>query len=189
MAIENDKALSPAQREELLSTLKARFEKNSNRHPGLEWANVQARLAANPDKLWSLHIMEETGGEPDVVGQDDKTGEYIFYDCSAESPKGRRSYCYDRAAWESRKEFKPADNAMDVAASMGIELLTEEQYRALQQLGNFDTKTSSWITTPAAIRKLGGALFCDRRYDTVFLYHNGAESYYAARGFRGSLRV
>ena len=172
-----------------MKTLKARFEKNKNRHEGLEWAKVQAKLEANPDKCWSLHLMEETGGEPDVVGQDEKTGEYIFYDCAAESPKGRRSLCYDRAAWESRKEFKPADNAVDVAASMGIELLTEEEYRALQQLGKFDLKTSSWVKTPANIRKLGGAVFCDRRYDTVFLYHNGAESYYAARGVRGSLRV
>ena len=172
-----------------MKTLKARFEKNKNRHEGLEWAKVQAKLEANPDKCWSLHLMEETGGEPDVVGQDEKTGEHIFYDCAAESPKGRRSLCYDRAAWESRKEFKPADNAVDVAASMGIELLTEEEYRALQQLGKFDLKTSSWVKTPANIRKLGGAVFCDRRYDTVFLYHNGAESYYAARGVRGSLRV
>ncbi|MBX2891059.1 MAG: DUF4256 domain-containing protein [Saprospiraceae bacterium] len=183
------KELPPSQREELLSTLKARFEKNMNRHEGLEWAKVQARLDANPAKLWSLHVMEETGGEPDVVGYDKKTGEYIFYDCSAESPKGRRSVCYDRAAWESRKEHKPADNAMDMAAAMGIEILSEEQYRELQQLGAFDLKTSSWVKTPNGIRKLGGALFCDRRYDTVFVYHNGAESYYAARGFRGSLRV
>ncbi|MCM3495929.1 DUF4256 domain-containing protein [Paenibacillus lactis] len=181
--------LSPEQREELLQTLKARFEKNMNRHPGLEWADVQAKLEANPEKLWSLHEMEETGGEPDVVGHDGKTGEYIFYDCSAESPKGRRSVCYDREALESRKEHKPKSSAVEMAAAMGIELLTEEQYRELQQLGNFDMKTSSWVITPERIRKLGGALFCDRRYDTVFVYHNGAESYYAARGFRGSLRV
>ena len=181
--------LSLGRREELLRTLKARFEKNMNRHKGLEWAKVQARLEANAEKLWSLHEMERTGGEPDVVGHDKKTGEYIFYDCSAESPKGRRSLCYDREALESRKEHKPEDSAIDMAAAMGIELLTEEQYRELQKLGNFDTKTSSWVKTPADIRKLGGALFCDRRYDTVFVYHNGAESYYAARGFRGSLRV
>lgn len=181
--------LLPEQREELLQTLKARFEKNMNRHPGLEWADVQAKLEANPEKLWSLHEMEETGGEPDVVGHDGKTGEYIFYDCSAESPKGRRSVCYDREALESRKEHKPKSSAVEMAAAMGIELLTEEQYRELQQLGNFDMKTSSWVITPERIRKLGGALFCDRRYDTVFVYHNGAESYYAARGFRGSLRV
>ncbi len=177
------------QREELLSALKARFEKNMNRHKGLEWAKVQARLEANPEKLRSLHEMERTGGEPDVVGHDKETGEYIFYDCSAESPKGRRSVCYDREALESRKEHKPESNAIDMAAAMGIELLTEEQYRELQKLGNFDTKTSSWVKTPSDIRKLGGALFCDRRYGHVFLYHNGAESYYAARGFRGSLRV
>jgi len=183
------KELSPEQRKELLKALKTRFEKNMNRHKGLEWAKVQARLEANPEKLWSLHVMEETGGEPDVVGHDKKTGEYIFYDCAAESPKGRRSVCYDRAAWESRKEHKPADNAMDMAAAMGIEILSEEEYRELQKLGAFDTKTSSWVKTPADIRKLGGALFCDCRYDHVFVYHNGAESYYAARGFRGSLRV
>ena len=177
------------QREELLSALKDRFEKNMNRHKGLEWAEVQARLEANTEKLRSLDEMERTGGEPDVVGHDKETGEYIFYDCSAESPKGRRSVCYDREALESRKEHKPANSAMDMAAAMGVELLTEEQYRELQKLGNFDTKTSSWVRTPAEIRKLGGALFCDRRYDTVFLYHNGADSYYAARGFRGSLRV
>jgi len=181
--------LSQEQREELLQTLKARFEKNMSRHPGLEWADVQAKLEANPEKLWSLHEMEETGGEPDVVGHDGKTGEYIFYDCSAESPKGRRSVCYDREALDSRKEHKPKNSAVEMAAAMGIELLTEEQYRELQQLGNFDMKTSSWVITPERIRKLGGALFCDRRYDTVFVYHNGAESYYAARGFRGSLRV
>ena len=185
----NKKDLSPKQREELLKTLKARFEKNMHRHQGLEWAQVQAKMEANSEKLWSLNEMERTGGEPDVVGHDKKTGEYIFYDCSAESPKDRRSLCYDREALDSRKENKPANNAMDVAAAMGIELLSEEQYRALQKLGNFDTKTSSWVQTPSAIRKLGGALFCDRRYDTVFVYHNGAESYYAARGFRGSLRV
>ena len=181
--------LSPEQREELLGVLQARFEKNRNRHKGLEWTNVQAKLEANTEKLWSLHEMESTGGEPDVVAQDKQTGEYIFYDCSAESPKGRRSVCYDREALESRKEHKPKDSAMDMAAAMGIELLTEDQYRELQQLGAFDTKSSSWVQTPAAIRKLGGALFCDCRYDHVFLYHNGAESYYAARGFRGSLRV
>ena len=181
--------LSTKQREELLRVLKARFEKNMNRHKGLAWAQVQARLEANAEKLWSLHEMERTGGEPDVVGHDKKTGEYIFYDCSAESPKDRRSLCYDREALESRKEDKPKNNAMDMAAVMNIELLTEEQYRELQKLGNFDTKTSSWVKTPSGIRKLGGAVFCDRRYDTVFLYHNGAESYYAARGFRGSLRV
>ncbi len=183
------KKLSPKQNEELLKTLKIRFEKNMNRHKGVEWAKVQARLEAKPEKLWSLDEMEITGGEPDVVGYDKKTGEYIFYDCSAESPKDRRSLCYDRKALDSRKENKPKNNAIDMATAMSIELLTEEQYRELQQLGNFDTKTSSWIITPSDIRKLGGALFCDRRYDTVFLYHNGAESYYAARGFRGSLRV
>ncbi|WP_374688700.1 DUF4256 domain-containing protein [Promineifilum sp.] len=181
--------LSPEAREALLTVLQARFEQNMNRHQGLEWAGVRARLEAEPEKLWSLSEMERTGGEPDVVGRDDKTGEYIFYDCSAESPKGRRSVCYDREAQESRKEARPDDNAMDMAAAMGIALLTEEQYRALQQLGNFDTKTSSWVMTPADVRKLGGALFCDRRYDKVFVYHNGAQSYYAARGFRGSLRV
>jgi hypothetical protein len=185
----NRKDLPPAQQKELLGALRARFEKNMNRHKGLEWANVQGKLEANPEKLWSLNEMERTGGEPDVVGQDKKTGEYIFYDCAAESPKGRRSVCYDREALESRKENKPKDNAMGVAAAMGIELLTEEQYRELQKLGNFDTKTSSWVKTPSDIRKLGGALFCDLRYNTVFVYHNGAESYYAARGFRGSLRV
>ena len=184
-------ALSAEQRDALLRTLHTRFEKNMKRHKGLEWTNVQARLAspAGGEKLWSLNEMERTGGEPDVVGHDKNTGEYIFYDCSAESPKGRRSFCYDREALKSRKEHKPENNAMDVAAAMGIELLTEEQYRELQELGNFDTKTSSWVKTPSDIRKLGGALFCDRRYDTVFLYHNGAESYYAARGFRGSLKV
>ena len=183
------KQLSPQQREELLRALKVRFEKNTNRHKGLEWAKVQAKLEANIEKLWSLNEMERTGGEPDVVGHDKKTGEYIFYDCSAESPKGRRSLCYDREALESRKEHKPENNAIDMAAAMGIDLLTEEQYRELQKLGEFDTKTSSWVKTPSDIRKLGGALFCDRRYDNVFVYHNGAESYYAARGFRGSLRV
>ncbi len=182
-------ALSKAQREELLRALKARFEKNMNRHKDLEWARVQAKLEANAEKLWSLNEMERTGGEPDVVGHDKKTGEYIFYDCSAESPKGRRSFCYDREALEARKEHKPENSAMNMAAAMGIELLTEEQYRELQKLGKFDTKTSSWVKTPSDIRKLGGALFCDRRYDTVFVYHNGAESYYAARAFRGSLRV
>lgn len=185
----NKKELSPEQRKELLAALKARFEKNMNRHKGLEWANLQAKLEANTENLWSLNEMERTGGEPDVVGHDKKTGEYIFYDCSAESPKGRRSFCYDREALESRKEYKPKNSAIDMAAAMGIELLTEEQYRELQKLGNFDTKTSSWVKTPSDIRKLGGALFCDRRYDTVFVYHNGAESYYAARAFRGSLRV
>jgi hypothetical protein len=185
----NKKELSPEQREELLRTLKARFEKNMNRHKGLEWAKVQARLEANTEKMWSLHEMERTGGEPDVVGQDKMAGEYIFYDCSAESPKGRRSVCYDRAALESRKEHKPKDSAVDMATAMGIELLTEEQYRELQKLGEFDTKTSSWVKTPPEIRKLDGALFCDRRYDHVFVYHNGAESYYGARAFRGSLRV
>jgi hypothetical protein len=183
------KKLSSEQREELLKALKTRFEKNLNRHKGLEWAKVHAKLQANTEKLWSLNAMEETGGEPDVVGYDKKTGEYVFYDCSAESPKDRRSVCYDHEALEKRKEHKPKDSAINMAADMGIELLNEEQYRELQKLGNFDTKTSSWIITPANIRKLGGALFCDRRFDTVFLYHNGAESYYAARGFRGWLRV
>ena len=185
----NKRQLAPKQREELLRVLKVRFEKNMNRHKGLECAKVQAKLEAHTEKLWSLNEMERTGGEPDVVGHDKKTGEYIFYDCSSESPKGRRSVCYDREALEARKEHKPADNAIDMAAAMGIELLTEEQYRELQKLGEFDTKTSSWVKTPSDIRKLSGALFCDRRYDTVFVYHNGAESYYAARGFRGSLRV
>jgi Protein of unknown function (DUF4256) len=183
------KELSLEQRKELLGALKARFGKKMNRHQGLEWANAQARLEANTEKLWSINEMERTGGEPDVVGHDKNTGEYIFYDCSAESPTGRRSLCYDREALESRKDNKPKDNAMDMAAALGIELLTEEQYRELQKLGNFDTKTSSWVKTPFDIRKLGGALFCDRRFDTVFVYHNGAESYYAARAFRGSLRV
>lgn len=181
--------LSAAQREELLTVLNKRFEKNMIRHKALDWEDVQARLDATPEKLWSLSEMERTGGEPDVISHDKKPGEYIFYDCSAESPKGRRSLCYDREALNSRKEFKPADTAVDMAAAMGIELLTEEQYRALQQLGQFDLKTSSWVKTPAGIRKLGGAIFCDRRYSTVFTYHNGAESYYAARGFRGSLKV
>jgi hypothetical protein len=185
----NKRDLSPQQLAELLRALKARFEKNMNRHKTLEWAKVQAKLEANAEKLWSLNEMERTGGEPDVVGHDKKTDEYIFYDCSAESPKGRRSVCYDREALESRKEHTPEDNAIDMAAVMGIELLTEEQYRELQALGKFDTKTSNWVKTPSGIRKLGGALFCDRRYDTVFVYHNGAESYYAARAFRGSLRV
>lgn len=189
MSNSNKKKLSPEQREELLRALKARFEKNMNRHKGLEWAKVQAKLEANTEKLWSLNEMERTGGEPDVVGHDKKTDEYIFYDCSAESPKGRRSLCYDREALESRKEHKPENDAIDMAAAIGIELLTEEQYRELQKLGNFDMKTSSWVKTSSNIRKLGGALFCDRRYDAVFIYHNGAESYYAARGFRGSLRV
>jgi hypothetical protein len=185
----NKKKLSPVQREELLGALKARFDKNMNRHRELEWAKIQAKLEANVEKLWSLNEMERTCGEPDVVGHDKKTGEYIFYDCSAESPTGRRSVCYDGEALESRKEHKPKNSAMDMATAMGIELLTEEQYRELQQLGNFDTKTSSWVKTPADIRELGGALCCDRRYGHVFLGHNGAESYYAARGFRGSLRV
>lgn len=177
------------ERDELLRTLKARFEKNMSRHKGLDWPKVQAKLEADADKLWSLNEMEKTGGEPDVVGYDEKTGEYIFFDCSAESPEGRRSVCYDRAALESRKKHKPEDSAIDMAAAMGIELLTEEQYRQLQTLGNFDTKTSSWLKTPPDIRELGGAIFADRRYDTVFVYHNSAPSYYAARGFRGSLRV
>ena len=181
--------LSKKQCEEILKALKARFEKNMNRHQGLEWTKAQAKLEANAKKLWSLHEMERTGGEPDVIAHDKKTGEHIFYDCSAERPKGRRSLCYDREALDSRKENKPKDSAMEMAAAMGVGLLTEEQYRELQKLGNFDTKTSSWVRTPSAIRKLGGALFCDRRFDTVFAYHNGAESYYAARGFRGSLRV
>ena len=185
----NKKKLSPGEGKELLRTLKARFEKNMNRHKGLEWTNVQARLEANSEKLWSLNEMELSGGEPDVVDHDKKTSEYIFYDCSAESPKDRRSICYDHEALEARKEHKPEDSAINLAADMGIEILTEEQYRELQKLGKFDTKTSSWVKTPADIRKLGGALFCDRRYDTVFVYHNSAESYYAARGFRGSLRV
>ena len=184
-----EKELSPGQRKELLRALEARFEKNMNRHKGLEWTRVQARLEAHTEKLWSLNEMERTGGEPDVVGHDKKTGEYIFYDCSAESPKGRRSLCYDRKALDDRKEFKPKTSASDMAAAMGIELLTEEQYRELQKLGTFDTKTSSWVKTPSDIRKLGGALFADRRYDNVFVYHNSAPSYYGVRAFRGSLRV
>jgi hypothetical protein len=183
------KELSPKKREELSGILKTRFEKNMNRHKGIEWSKVQAKLESNVDKLWSLNEMEETGGEPDVIGYDKKNGEYIFYDCSAESPAGRRSVCYDREGLESRKEHKPENNAVDMAAEMGIDLLTEEQYRDLQKLGNFDTKTSSWIKTPPDIRKLGGALFADFRYGNVFVYHNSAPSYYAARGFRGSLRV
>src|SRR5438093_693696 len=185
----NKKELQPEQREKLLRALKARFEKNMNRHKGLEWAKVQAKLEANTEKLWSLHEMERTGGEPDVVGHDKKTGEYLFYDCSAESPNGRRSVCYDREGLESRKEHKPENSATDMAAAMGIELLSEEQYRELQKLGNFDSKTSSWVKTPSDIRKLGGALFGDFRYGNVFVYHNGAQSYYGARAFRGSLRV
>jgi hypothetical protein len=181
--------LSSNQREELLAVLQARFEKNMNRHEGMEWPEVRARLEHDAGKLWSLHQMERTGGEPDVVGRDEATGQFIFVDCSAESPKGRRSVCYDQEALDARKEHKPADSATNMAAAMGIELLTEEDYRTLQQLGEFDTKTSSWIRTPSEIRKLGGALFCDRRFDTVFVYHNGAQSYYAGRGFRGSLRV
>ena len=184
-----NKNLSAAQRETLLATLKTRFEKHTNRHKGLDWAKVQAKLEANPEKLWSLNEMETTGGEPDVVAHDKKTGEYVFYDCSAESPKDRRSVCYDHEALNARKEHKPKDSALNMAAAMGIELLTEEQYQELQQLGEFDTKTSSWVKTPSEIRKLGGALFCDRRYNHIFLYHNGADSYYAARGFRGALRV
>lgn len=188
-ATSNKNELSPEQQEELLSTLKARFEQFMIRHEGLEWAKVQTKLGANPEKLWSLHKMERTGGEPDVVAQDRTTGEYIFYDCSAESPSGRRSLCYDREALESRKKNKPENNVMDMAAAIGIDLLTEEQYRELQKFGNFDSKTSSWLKTPADIRELGGAIFADFRYGHVFIYHNGAESYYAARGFRGSLRV
>jgi hypothetical protein len=181
--------LSPKEREALLGILKARFEKHPQRHKGLVWSQVQAKLEANAERLWSLHEMERTGGEPDVVGHEKKTGEFIFYDCAAESPKGRRSVCYDPDALESRKEHKPKDSAIGMAAAMGIELLTEEEFRELQKLGEFDTKTSSWVKTPAKIRQLGGALFCDRRFDTIFVYHNGAESYYAGRGFRGSLRV
>lgn len=187
--MKTNKKLSASESAELLHVLKVRFEKHKNRHKGLEWADVQAKLEAAPAKLWSLGQMEDTGGEPDVTGLDKKTGEYLFFDCSAESPKGRRSVCYDHEALESRKEHKPKDSALGMAAAMGIELLTEEQYRGLQQLGEFDLKTSGWIITPAAVRKLGGALFGDRRYNTVFIYHNGAESYYAARGFRGVLRV
>jgi len=185
----NKKSLSPRQRKELLTALKVRFEKNMSRHKGLVWAKVQARLEASAEKLWSLNEMERTGGEPDVAGQDKKTGEYLFFDCSAESPKGRTSLCYDREALDSRKEFKPKDTAVDMAAAMGIELLTEEQYQALQKLGDFDAKTSSWIATPAEIRKLGGALYGDRRYGRVFTGHNGAQSYYGGRAFRGSLKV
>ncbi|MBX7244722.1 MAG: DUF4256 domain-containing protein [Candidatus Sumerlaeaceae bacterium] len=185
----NKKKLSSDERDKLLSSLKARFEENMGRHKGLEWAKVLARLEANADKLWSLNEMDRTGGEPDVVGHDKKTGEYIFFDCSPETPEGRRSLCYDREGWLSRKEHRPENTAVDVATAMGIDLLTEEQYRELQKLGEFDLKTSSWVKTPPEIRKNGGALFCDRRYDHVFLYHNGAQSYYAARAFRGSLRV
>jgi Protein of unknown function (DUF4256) len=188
-AMQSTRDMKTKQREELLRALKARFAENMDRHEGLKWAKVQGKLEANIDKLWSLNEMERTGGEPDVVGYDKKTGEYIFYDCSAESPKGRRNVCYDGEALESRKEFKPKDTAMDMAAAMGIEILTEEQYRELQKLGNFDAKTSSWLKTPSEIRKLGGAIFGDRRYGHVFVYHNGAPSYYAVRGFRGSLRV
>jgi Protein of unknown function (DUF4256) len=189
MTKKNKKELSSKKYEELLNTLKTRFEKNINRHKGLEWSKIKAKLGFNTEKLWSLHEMERTGGEPDVVGHDKKAGEYIFYDCSAESPQGRRSICYDREGLDSRKEFKPENNAIDMAAAMGIELLTEEQYRELQKLGKFDMKTSSWVKTPAEIRKSGGALFCDRRYGNVFVYHNGAQSYYGSRAFRGSLRV
>jgi hypothetical protein len=183
------KELTSAPREKLVSTLKARFEKNMIRHKGLQWAKVQEKLVANPEKLWSLGEMEKTGGEPDVIGYDKNTGKYIFYDCSAESPQGRRNFCYDREALDKRKEHKPKNDAITVASEMGIEILSENEYRELQKLGKFDTKSSSWVKTPSEVRKLGGALFCDRRYDTVFVYHNGAESYYAARGFRGSLRV
>ncbi|HHW46872.1 MAG TPA: DUF4256 domain-containing protein [Clostridiales bacterium] len=189
MSMDNKQELSSKRRDELLKILKSRFEKNMNRHERLEWDRVQEKLKANPQKLWSLNEMEITGGEPDVVGFDENTGEVIFCDCSAESPKGRRSLCYDREALESRKEHKPKGSAVDMALAMGIELLTEEEYRKLQLLGEFDTKTSSWIKTPDNIRKLGGALFCDRRYNTVFVYHNSAESYYSSRGFRGMLRV
>jgi hypothetical protein len=188
-AAQAKKDLSPKQREQLLRTLQSRFQTNMTRHKGLIWGEVEDKLEANPEKLWSLNEMEETGGEPDVVGYDKTKGEYIFYDCAAESPKGRRSLCYDREALDSRKENKPKDSAVGMATAMGVELLTEEQYRELQKLGEFDTKTSSWVKTPSGVRELGGALFCDRRYDTVFVYHNGAESYYAARGFRGWLRV
>ena len=187
--VETKKKLSPEQREELLKALKARFEKNMNRHKGLEWAKVKAKLEASAEKLWSLNEMERTGGEPDVVGRDQKTGEYIFFDCSPESPKGRTSVCYDREGLESRKEHKPENNAMELAAGMGIELLTEEQYLELQKLGDFDTKTSSWVKSPSNMRRLGGALYCDRRYGRVFVGHNGAQSYYSARAFRGSLKV
>lgn len=189
MKMENKKELSPGQKEELIRILKARFEKNMKRHKTLEWAKVQTRLEAGTETLWSLNEMERTGGEPDVIGVDNTTGEYIFYDCSTETPKGRRSSCYDREALESRKEYKPENNAVDMAAAMGIEILSEQHYRELQQLGEFDTKTSSWVLTPSEIRERGGALFCDRRYNHVFVYHNGAESYYAVRGFRGCLKV
>lgn len=189
MAKKTDKALSADQQKKLLTILRSRFEKNMDRHKGMDWSKVQAKLEVNSAALWSLNEMEGTGGEPDVISYDKKTNEYIFFDCSAESPAGRRSLCYDRAALDSRKEHKPKDSAIDLATTMGIDILTEEQYRQLQEVGKFDTKTSSWILTPPAIRKLGGAVFCDRRYDTIFLYHNGAESYYAARGFRGSIRV
>lgn len=189
MATDNKKALTSPQQEALLTILKQRFEKNNNRHEGLDWTTIQAKLETAPEKLWSLYEMERTEGEPDVMGYDSKTNEYIFCDCSPETPKGRRSICYDQEALEARKLHKPADSAINMAAAMGIELLTEEQYRTLQQLGNFDLKTSSWIQTPTPIRKLGGALFCDRRYNTVFVYHNGADSYYAMRGFRGMLKV
>jgi hypothetical protein len=188
-SVKTKKELSPKQRGELFTALKTRFEKNMNRHRGLDWAKVQAKLEANPEKLWSLNEMESTGGEPDVVGHDKKTGKYVFYDCSAETPKGRTSVCYDREALESRKEHKPKNNTIDMAAAMGIELLTEEQYFELQKFGEFDTKTSSWVKTPPDVRKLGGALYCDRRYSRVFVGHNGAQSYYAARAFRGWLRV
>jgi hypothetical protein len=187
--MESEKILPQKQREELLRVLKSRFEKNTHRHEGIEWSSVQARLEARPEKLWSLQEMENTGGEPDVVGQDKQTGEYLFMDCSAESPQGRRSLCYDREGLESRKEHRPDDSAVEMASAMGVELLTEAQYRALQELGNFDSKTSSWVITPPEIRRLGGALFCDRRYGQVFVYHNGAQSYYGARGFRGVLKV
>ncbi len=189
MATKSKNILSPKQIEELLKTLKTRFEKNMNRHKGIEWAKVNAKLIANTEKLWSLNEMERTGGEPDVIGFDKKTNSYTFCDCSAESPAGRRSFCYDQEALNARKEHKPKNSAINMATSMGIEILSEEQYRELQQLGNFDLKTSSWVKTPADIRKLGGAIFCDKRYNTVFLYHNGAESYYASRGFRGLLKV
>ncbi len=187
--VQTRQQLPPEQRDALLRTLKARFEKHMNRHHGLQWSDVQVRLEANPEKLWSIHEMERTGGEPDVVGHDKKTGEYVFYDCSAESPAGRRSLCYDGEALEARKEHKPKNSAMDMAAAIGIEILTESQYRELQTLGEFDTKTSSWVNTPPDIRERGGAIFCDRRYDHVFTYHNGAESYYAGRAFRGALKV
>jgi hypothetical protein len=188
-AAKTKKALSPEQREKLLGTIKARFDQHVNRHAGIDWAKVKARLEANPGKLWSLHEMETTGGEPDVVGQDRNTGEFLFFDCAAQSPEGRTSLCYDREALDSRKEFKPRNSAMELAASIGVELLTEEQYHQLQQLGEFDTKSSSWLKTPPEVRKLGGAIFGDRRYGRVFVYHNGAQSYYSGRGFRGWLKV